>query len=320
MGRHRALPLCNGYWERIIDATAVKANNGDKAGIKKGMTYKGDGWVPPGQTLEKSDRVYIVEGIFHAIALHLAGFKAIASISASNFPWNIIDANTEKLITWVVALDNDPAAHAVIPKYLGKIRERRELCCVALSDHRDWDDVYRDGDLDEAFLKEAYYQGRLFTAESTSKLAYLLYLKRPASFYLMEFRSCLYSASVNQAELSMDLGRKRSTAIARSSSSTSRFGAWPTACRIWSTWRRTSSPASSATSSTSNFRTRAAAARPPRPELNHRSAWFCAIAARAHAGRQLRRRRARTGHAQSEMAQRPNPRHPHGAQPALRGV
>lgn len=202
-------PLCNGYWERIIDSTAVKANDGDKAGIKKGMTYKGDGWVPPGQTLEKSDRVYVVEGIFHAIALHLAGFKAIASISANNFPWNIIDANKEKLITWVVALDNDPAAHAVIPKYLSKIRERRELCCVALSDHRDWDDVYRDGDLNEAFLKEAYYQGRLFTAESTSKLAYLLYLKRPAGFYLMEFRSCLYSASVNQAELSMDLGEEK---------------------------------------------------------------------------------------------------------------
>ncbi len=50
-------PLCDGYWERIIDAKAVADNGGDKAGIKFGMSYKGNGWTPPGQTIEKSDRV-----------------------------------------------------------------------------------------------------------------------------------------------------------------------------------------------------------------------------------------------------------------------
>ena len=77
-------PVCNGYWERLIDARAVARNDGDKAGIKYGMSYKGQGWVPPGQTFESNDRVYIVEGIFHAIALHLAGYKAIAAISCNS--------------------------------------------------------------------------------------------------------------------------------------------------------------------------------------------------------------------------------------------
>ncbi|HEP9482370.1 TPA: toprim domain-containing protein [Pseudomonas aeruginosa] len=204
-------PLCNGYWERIIDARAVAANEGDKAGIRKGMTYKGDGWEPTGQTYEKNDRVYIVEGIFHAIALWLAGYKVIASISANNFPWRILEENKGKLITWIIALDDDPAAHAVIPKYLAGIRKRGEIGWVALAGQRadgkkrDWDDVYRDGQLDDAFLQEACYRGRLFCATSPMKKAYLLYIKRPRPFFLVEFDNCLYSARVNLTELQKDL-------------------------------------------------------------------------------------------------------------------
>lgn len=98
-----------GYWERIIDARAIAGNDNQKAGIKSGMRYTNAGWTPPGQTIEKHDRVYIVEGIFHAIALHLAGFKAIAAISCVNFPWDIVESNEGKLVTWVLALDDDKA-------------------------------------------------------------------------------------------------------------------------------------------------------------------------------------------------------------------
>jgi len=202
-------PLCNGHWERLIDATAVKANANIKAGIKKGMTYLGNGWLPPGLKINRSDRLYIVEGIFHAIALHLAGFKAIASISANNFPWALIEANKGKSITWVISLDDDAAGHLMIPKYLRQLRDQNEIAWVALAGERDWDDVYRDGDLDQAFMAEAEYRGRLFTAENTTKLAYLMYLRRQAAFFLIEFRNRLYSAKVNQAELSKDLGEEK---------------------------------------------------------------------------------------------------------------
>lgn len=105
-------PLCDGYWERIIDAAAVAANKGDKAGIRKGMKYKGQGWEPKGQAYEKDDQVFVVEGIFHAIALWLAGYKAIAAISCNNFPWQIIEANQGKGVRWVIALDDDTAARS----------------------------------------------------------------------------------------------------------------------------------------------------------------------------------------------------------------
>lgn len=195
-------PLCDGYWERIIDARAVAANDGNKAGIRKGMSYKGSGWIPPGQFFEKNDRVYIVEGIFHAVALHLAGYKAIASISANNFPWDIIDANKGKLITWIIALDNDKAGREVLPKYLAGFRKTSEIGWVALGEAgRDWDDVYRDGQLDTAYMEEAEYQGRLFVAKSPVDKAYVMHTKRPRPFYLLEFGNCLYAARVNAGEL-----------------------------------------------------------------------------------------------------------------------
>jgi len=201
--------VCDGHWERLIDATAVKANGGKKAGIKKGMSYLADCWIPPGMTIDKGDRVYVVEGIFHAIALWLAGFKAVASISANNFPWNLIEAHKGKSIVWVIALDDDPAGHLMTTKYLRQIREQKEIGWVALAGERDWDDVYRDGQLDQVFMTEAEYQGRLFTAENTNKLAYLMYLRRPAPFFLMEFRNRLYSAKVHQSDLTTDLGEDK---------------------------------------------------------------------------------------------------------------
>lgn len=96
----------------------------------------------------------------------------------------------------------------MIPKYLRQLREIHEIAWVALAGERDWDDVHRDGQLDAAFMAEAEYQGRLFSAESTSKLAYLLYLRRPIAFYLMEFCNRLYSAKVAQKTCTMTWAKK----------------------------------------------------------------------------------------------------------------
>ena len=201
-------PLCDGYWERIIDATMVLANGGDKAGIKYKMSYKSDGWMPKGMTIDKGDSVYIVEGIFHAIALHLAGYKVIASISANNFPWDVVEAHKGLKVRWIIALDDDKAGHLVIPKYRRQLQAMDEIAWVALAGkNRDWDDVYRDGQLDDVFMTEASYQGRLFVAPNPSKKAFLLHLKKPLSFFLLEFGERLFTAKVNSDELNRELNK-----------------------------------------------------------------------------------------------------------------
>ena len=201
-------PLCDGYWERIIDATMVAANGGDKAGIKYKMSYKGGGWVPPGMTIEQGDTVYVVEGIFHAIALFLAGYKAIASISANNFPWAIIDEHKGLRVRWIIALDDDAAGHSVIPKYRSQLHTKDEIAWVALAGKdRDWDDVYRDGQLNDIFMEEAGYQGRLFVAPSPAKRAFLIHLKKPIGFFLVEFGERLYTAKVNTDEFNKEVNK-----------------------------------------------------------------------------------------------------------------
>lgn len=201
-------PLCDGYWERIIDATMVAANKGDKAGIKYKMSYKSGGWMPPGMAIEGGDSIYIVEGIFHAIALHLAGYKAIASISANNFPWDVVEAHKGKKVRWIIALDDDKAGHLVIPKYRRQLHAMDEIAWVALAGRdRDWDDVYRDGQLDDVFMQEASYQGRLFIAPNPAKRAFLLHLKKPLSFFLLEFGDRLYTAKVNTDEFNKELNK-----------------------------------------------------------------------------------------------------------------
>lgn len=205
-------PLCNGYWERIIDARAVAANGGDKAGIKWGMTYKGQAWVPPGTEFTNGSQVFVVEGIFHAIALTLAGFRAVASISCNNFPFDLVQEHKGKQITWVIAMDDDNAGRSVIPKYRQMLDGLNELNWVALAGHqsngmkRDWDDVYRDGKLNKEFMDDAIYRGRLFTAKNPLHMAYLLFIRRERPFYLFEHGSRLYSAKVAFGNLKEDLG------------------------------------------------------------------------------------------------------------------
>ena len=83
-----------------------------------------------------------------------------------------------------------------------------EIAWVALAGkNRDWDDVYRDGQLDDVFMTEASYQGRLFVAPNPSKKAFLLHLKKPLSFFLLEFGERLFTAKVNSDELNRELNK-----------------------------------------------------------------------------------------------------------------
>lgn len=101
--------------------------------------------MPPGQTLEKGDRVYIVEGIFHAIALFLKGYKAIACLSSGNIPVHVFEEHKGKGIVWTVALDRDTLKKDKPRRFVEKLRELEEKAEVCIPpDARDWDDRSRD--------------------------------------------------------------------------------------------------------------------------------------------------------------------------------
>lgn len=193
--------LAGGYWSRLIDSKSIKANKKRKAMIDPGLRYKGLGWVSPNIKFVDGEVIFIVEGIFHAIALYLAGFKAIAAISCNNLPTELIEAHKDKKIRWVLAYDNDEAGRTYILKYYEQLDKQGYEVTAAITEGKDdWDEVYKAGKLTTEYLEKAYYRGRLLTASSKEIKAFFIYEETKQSFYLLDYNYSLYSIKVSVTE------------------------------------------------------------------------------------------------------------------------
>ncbi|MFV0349225.1 MAG: toprim domain-containing protein, partial [Halodesulfovibrio sp.] len=192
----------NVYWDRLIKPLKSAENKG-KARFHG--EYKGMVWTPPGMEICKGDRVFLVEGIFHAIALFHAGIKAGAALSSSNFPDTFIEGHKDKNVRWVLALDGDKAGSDYTKRHAEKLQamgERFEVC--RLSGKQDWDDLYRAGKITDAFISDCLYYGRLFMAESVDEKAYHWYCRNRGTSYQIDFENALYAIKVSE-KLAEDL-------------------------------------------------------------------------------------------------------------------
>lgn len=212
------------YWERLIDVTKAQAKQRNNiAGKRKklnkndkdynefnGTLYKGEWWTPPGQSINKNDIVYLVEGIFHAIALHLSGYKVAATFSANNFPTLSIRPYLKKNIQWIMGFDDDKAGRKNMLKFYGKLITMGEWSGVALTGSKlDWDDLYRRHKINDRFIQDCRYRGRLFTAKSINDKAWEWHKHTRGFFIVMEFEGALFSVTVNHefnTELSKETG------------------------------------------------------------------------------------------------------------------
>ena len=187
------------YWERLIDKTKSDGQKANFGGVRKndGSVYKGDAWLPPTVDINRKDEIWIVEGIFHAIALHHVGKKAAAAFSCNNFPENLIKENKGKNITWVLALDNEPAGLLYTKKHAKKLREMGESYKVALTPPEsvsgDWDDLYRGKKLDDKFFNSCFYRGYMHMATSPEEKAYYYYLRNKRSKFVLDYDSAIYA-------------------------------------------------------------------------------------------------------------------------------
>lgn len=193
------------YWERIIEPAHVR-QAGKKARFKTGTEYGGKDWQPVGQEILPMDTVYIVEGIFHAIAMHLAGYKVVCAFSCSNLPRQVIEANKGQGIIWVLAYDDEPGARKHLRKYLDELKSQGEAVQVALTGSKvDWDDLYRKGDLTDKTLDQCLWRGRIWSAESAAEKATLLYAWQKRHYLVFDFKNRMFSARVNADALAKAL-------------------------------------------------------------------------------------------------------------------
>ncbi|GLS24761.1 toprim domain-containing protein [Marinibactrum halimedae] len=197
------------YWERIIDPAHVK-RAGKKARFKQGTKYTDKHWSPPGQVIKKNDRVYITEGIFHTIAYHHIGKKAVCAFSCNNLPREFIAQHKDDNIIWCLAYDDEPGAHKHIRKYYQELKTLKQTVEIALTgSKKDWDDLYRLDRLNDEELEACKWRGQLFIAESAKQKAFMHYAWKQQSYCILPFENQLYSVRVNLEVLSKQLDGER---------------------------------------------------------------------------------------------------------------
>lgn len=205
----------NCYWERLIGRSKSDGQRQNIRGRKRklkpsdpdfqdfnGTVVKGMWWSPPDQEIKKGDKIYLVEGIFHAIALHLSGYKVVATLAAGYYPLLEIRQHYGKGIIWVWALDDDPAGHVSMARHRQKLESERELSTMALtgSNTMDWDDFYKLGTLSKdnpIFMNNCLHRGQLGCALISKRKAYIEYLKSQRNHFVFEFHNELYSVKVD---------------------------------------------------------------------------------------------------------------------------
>jgi len=190
------------YWSRLIDRTGKEGHKAHFAGKRKAdkTLFRGDAWAPPGMEINDGDKVYIVEGIFHAIAFWAAGFKAIAAFSCNNFPINFISQYKGKRITWCIALDEGEAGRKYALKFTELMAEAKEKSQVYLPPNAetDWDDLYRAGQLVQTELNDCEYRGKLFFAKDIASKAYHWHLKTKRRYGILDHNNRLYEVKISK--------------------------------------------------------------------------------------------------------------------------
>lgn len=198
-----------GYWERLIDRPHRFGKM--KARFKPGDSPRGVWWCPPCVELLNVKELWIVEGIFDAIALVHNGIAAVSAMSSGAYPEESLKELARqrggKLPKLIWALDNEPGAHRYTKRWVRQARALGYVCEAAQipqPDSRkvDWNDLHQRWqfvDDDEQRAKQiekdldtARYNGDLLLAESASEKGVLMYDHFERHEFFFGFESRLY--------------------------------------------------------------------------------------------------------------------------------
>lgn len=202
------------WWQRLIDQPHRFGKM--KAYFQPGQSYAGQWWSLPSADLSAATEIWIVEGIFDAIALAHHGITAVAALSCNNYPGKALDALIEakggQRCNLVWALDGDKAGRSYTVRHVRRARTEGWLCRAAIiprsgKNQRDWNDLHQldrsetnpeKHKLSEEGLKEFLYHGALLIAETATAKAMLMYQHNPKrSEFDFEFGKRLYWFNLN---------------------------------------------------------------------------------------------------------------------------
>ncbi|MFX3672123.1 toprim domain-containing protein [Xanthomonas arboricola] len=196
-----------GWWERLIDRPHRFGKQ--KARFAPGQSYAGVWWAAPAAltAMQTTREVWIVEGIFDAIALLQHGMCAVSAMSSNAFPEEslreLAKARMADLPTLVWALDNEPGARVYTHKHIKRAAalgfDSRAAQIVQRDGKKtDWNDLHlraiasddpKQWDND---VGEARYQGDLLVARSAVDKGLLMFEHDGRNDFWLDYRSRLY--------------------------------------------------------------------------------------------------------------------------------
>lgn len=176
--------LPGGFWERFIDRPERFGKK--KARFNYGIEYHGTWWQPPTQS-NQVEELWLVEGIFDAIALMHNGIAAVSLMSCNNYPQHALAGLAQQCLsadrqrpTLVWALDGDRVGRSYTRKWVRRARSEGWDCKAAqipqpAKGKHDWNDLHQRERLTEKDLATYRYYGALLIAESATEKALLMY-------------------------------------------------------------------------------------------------------------------------------------------------
>lgn len=188
------------YWERLIDQPSRFGNK--KAHFNFGSKYQGMAWCPP--MAMAHDEIWIVEGIFNAIALMHHDIWAASAMSCSNYPHLLLTSIIEQCeaagrprpkLVW--ALDDGRAGTT----YAKKFRDRSEKegwksSCVLIRGKGkfkpDWNDQHLADRLKPEDIEEYRYRGALLTAKSAADKSLIMYKRKEWRMFFFDYDNRLF--------------------------------------------------------------------------------------------------------------------------------
>lgn len=172
-----------GYWERIIDRP-------ERFGKRKATfrgEYGGTWWQPPtGFNPAAAGDLWIVEGVFDAIALLLNGVSAVSTLTCNNYPALALQAVAQQVgdggrrPRLVFAYDGDSAGRRYTRKHVAEAIKAGWDATAAQIPQRgrkksDWNDLHQLGKLGAKDLEDYLYHGALLVAPTPAAKANLMY-------------------------------------------------------------------------------------------------------------------------------------------------
>ncbi|MFD2424257.1 toprim domain-containing protein [Ralstonia solanacearum] len=148
--------------------------------------------------------VWLVEGIFDAIALMHHGIAAVALLSCVNYPRAALAALAEQCATagrprprLVWALDDDRAGRRYMAQHIERARADNWTASAALPKQQgkvkmDWNELHQRDRLSAQHVEEYRYLGDLFTAASPSEKARLVYHRSGDAQFPFDYRNRSY--------------------------------------------------------------------------------------------------------------------------------